>query len=192
MVDFSVVSHRVSAVLPAFVLATLGLLAGPVQAGPMQCTTTLEAPILGVQGSGGSVLPPSAPVEVTRCASVETVPELFERRAYTWTAPYAPGVSLAHQVSDLLGIAVSGDSGRRVIGLGFPDQTLVWDATAIANTYETQLGAMAQPMPWRTADLGSVFTSSLGSGTSSTRSPSPTAAAAGGGNWNGGVVRGLW
>lgn len=149
----------------------------------------------GPRGSGlrgiGAASP--SPVEVTRCAAVETVPELFERRAYTWTAPYAPGVSLAHQVTDLLGIAVSGDSGRRVIGLGFPDQTLVWDATAIANTYETQLRAMAQPMPWRTADLGSVFTTSLGSSTSSTRSPSPAAAAAaGGGGWNGGVVRGLW
>ena len=125
MVDFSVASHRVGAILSAFSLTTLGLLAGPVQAGAMQCTTTLEAPVLGVQGSGGSVSPPPSPVEVTRCTAVETVPELFERRAYTWTAPYAPGVSLARQVTDLLGIAVSGDSGRRVIGLGFPDQTMV-------------------------------------------------------------------
>jgi len=192
MVDFSVASHRVGGIVSAFSLATLGLLAGPVQAGPMQCTTTLEAPILAVQGSGGSASPAAAPVEVTRCTAVETVPELFERRAYTWTAPYASGVSLAHQVSDLLGIAVSGQPGRGVIGLGFPDQTLTWDATAIANTYETQLRAMAQPMPWRTADLSSVFTTSLGSSTSSSRSPSPAAAAAGGGsNWNG-VVRGLW
>lgn len=177
--------HRVSGILAAASLAALAVVAGSAQAGPIQCTTTLEAPILGVQGATGAVLAPASPVEVTRCTPVETIPELTERRAFTWTAPYARGVSMVHQITDILGIAVAGDSGTRVMGLGFPDQTLVWDGSAIQNTYEAQLRLMSPPMPRRTADLSSEFTTSLGA------SSAAPAASAAGASWNR-SVRGLW
>jgi hypothetical protein len=81
---------------------------------------------------------------VTRCGPVVTTPELVERRAYTWTAPFAQGVDLVHQVTDVLGIAVAGRDGNRVMGLGFPDQTLVWDATAIEATNRVLLEAQLE------------------------------------------------
>ena len=57
-------------------------------AGPVVCTTTLEAPDLSSEVM--------EPVEVTTCAPVETTSELVQRRSYTWTAPYERGVDLVH------------------------------------------------------------------------------------------------
>jgi hypothetical protein len=76
------------------------------------CATTLEAPELSSAAT--------EPVEVTTCAAVETTSELMERRLYTWTAPYERGVDLVHQITDLFGIAVAGEGGTQVMGLGFP------------------------------------------------------------------------
>lgn len=188
MDSFPEALHRGSGMLAAAALAALALVAGSAQAGPMQCTTTLEAPVLGVQGRSGGVLAPAAPVEITRCTPVETIPELVERRAYTWTTPYARGVSLAHQITDILGIAVAGDSGTRVMGLGFADQTLVWDGSAIQNTYEAQLRLMSKPTPWRSADLRSEFPASIGSASTAQATASVSAPAV---SWNS-SVRGLW
>ena len=67
--------------LRSFLGSSLLLLAGPsVLAGPMVCTTSVEAP---PPGSG------SAPVEVTVCHPTETTSELINRRFYTWTSPMA-------------------------------------------------------------------------------------------------------
>lgn len=157
-------------------LAAVGLLsgaAGPALAGPMACTTSLEAPIMATRDASGSLAIPASPVEVTRCVPVETVPQLMERRAYSWTAPYAPGIDLMHQVTSILGIATGGLDGRRVMGFGFPDQTLVWDATAIHNTTYALLDLQSNPMPQRTADLVSVFNTSLGSGGGLAQPPNP-------------------
>jgi len=145
----------------------LGLLCaarGSASAGPLTCTTSLEAPIMATRDAGGSLAVPASPVEVTRCVPVETVPQLMVRRAYSWTAPFAPGVDLLHQATSILGIAMGGQDGKRVMGFGFPDQTLVWDATAIHNTANALLDLQSQPMPMRTPDLVSVFNNSLGSG----------------------------
>ena len=132
----------------------LPLLASPVEAGPVVCTTTLEAPT----SAGGG------PVEVSRCAPVETVPQLVERRFFTYTAPFAEGVSIRGQVRDLFGVATGSiNSGYGIRAFGFPDQTIIWDGTALQNTAEVLLEAQSDPLPWRTADISNGFGCSLGS-----------------------------
>jgi hypothetical protein len=74
------------------------------------------------------------------------------------------------------------------MGLGFPDQTIVWDGTAVENTYRALVERQADPMPWRTADVPNGFSGSLGSAGS---------VPPGGGWQDGGAgyrtpVRGLW
>lgn len=137
------------------IVATLSL-AAPLQAGPVLCTTTIEAPPVAGQEA------PGAPVEVTRCGPVTTVPELLTRRAYSWTSPYARGVDLTHQLTDLFGITMGGGDGTRVMGLGFPDQALVWDGSAIEATTTVLLEDQSPILPLRTNDLSGVFGSSVG------------------------------
>ena len=117
------------------------------------CTTTLEAPELSSAAT--------EPVEVTTCAPVETTSELVERRLYTWTAPYERGVDLVHQITDLFGIAVAGEGGTQVMGLGFPDQTIIWDAAATSSTTRALLEEQSPALPLRTQDLANGFDSSL-------------------------------
>ena len=136
-------------------LAGAGLLVAVVPAtaalaGPVVCTTTLEAPVAT-----------AAPVEITRCGRVQTVPELVTRRFYSYTAPYERGVSLTNQITDFFGIAMGGGDGSRVMGLGFPDQTIVWDGLALQNTTSVLLEAQSSPLPLRTGDLSPCFTGSL-------------------------------
>ena len=117
------------------------------------CTTTLEAPGLSSAAT--------EPVEVTTCAPVETTSELVERRFYTWTAPYERGVDLVHQITDLFGIAVAGEGGIQVMGLGFPDQTIIWDAAATSSTTRALLEEQSSALPLRTQDLANGFDRSL-------------------------------
>ena len=112
--------------------ALLGLLAWqPAGAGPVVCATSLEAP-----------QPGGAPVEVTRCGPLTSTSDLVERRFYSYTAPFARGVNLTHQLTDLLGIALGGGDGTRLMGLGFPDQTIVWDGSALEATTGESLRAV--------------------------------------------------
>ena len=132
-----------SLVLPA----GLAALAIPsASAGPVVCRTSIEAPLDG-----------SPLVEVSRCAPVTTTPELMEQRFFSYTAPYARGVSVVNQITDVLGIAMGGREGNRVMGLGFPDQTIVWDGSAVENTYQVLLDHQSTPLPWRTADVSNGF-----------------------------------
>jgi len=101
------------------------------------------------------------PVEVTTCAPVETTSELVQRRFYTWTAPYERGVDLVHQITDLFGIAVAGEGGTQVMGLGFPEQTIIWDASASSSTIQALLEEQSPARPLRTQDLTNGFNSSL-------------------------------
>jgi hypothetical protein len=173
-----------------------------VWAGPVVCTTTLEAPLLsgarsGAGASAGALAVQlgvaSGPVEVTRCGQVQTPPALMEKRFYSFRAPYAPGVSLTNQITDLFGIALGGVDGTRVMGLGFPDQAIVWDGTAVENTYRVLLEQQSGPMPWRTVDVPNGYSGSLGS--AGPTQPAPTQP---GGGWQDGgasyrtPVRGLW
>ena len=123
----------------------------------MVCNTTLEAPTIGGR------LAASGPVEVTRCGTVRTVPELITDRYYSWRAPYARGVGVVNQVTDLLGIAMGGGrEGNRVMGFGFPDQGITWDGSAIENTAAWLLDQQSPGLPLRTGDLHSVFGGSVG------------------------------
>lgn len=132
--------------LRSFFRSSLLLLVGPsVLAGPLVCTTSVEAPPLG---SG------SAPVEVTVCHPTETAGELINRRFYSWASPMAQGVDHLHQLTDFLGIAVGGIEGNRFMGFGFPDQTLIWDRSALQNTTEALLQEQSPPLPMRTLEIG--------------------------------------
>lgn len=167
------------------------LMVGAAAASPVVCTTTLEAPVsLAGAGDGGL----AAPVEVTRCAEVQTTPQVVQRRFFTYTAPFERGIDISHQITDLLGIAMGGGDGTRVMGLGFPDQAIVWDGAALQNTYRVLLEQQSDPMPWRTGDLPNGFGGSLSSSSTSAGSvgaaggPQPTGFAA----EPVPVVRGLW
>ena len=149
-------------------LLSLGAPQASALARPVVCATTLEAPqgLLTDDGDGA----PASPVEVTRCVPVLSTPALMEERFYTWTAPFASSVDVLHQVTDLLGIAVGGAQGNRLMGFGFPDQTIVWDGSAVQNTYEVLLEQQSDPIPWRTVDISNGFDSSLAE---EFQSPSP-------------------
>ena len=121
-------------------------------AGPVDCTTTLEA----LDPSGGG-----DPVEVTTCEGTETTDELIRRRAYTWTPRFGRGVDMVHQITDLFGIALAGPEGNRLMGFGFSDQTIIWDGSAIENTVGALLEEQSPAMPIRTADISSGFNTSL-------------------------------
>ena len=66
-----------------------------------------------------------------------------------------------HQLTDVLGIAVGGIEGNRVMGFGFPDQTLIWDGSAVQNTTGALLEEQSPPLPMRTMDISSGFNGSL-------------------------------
>ncbi len=134
------------------------VLATAARANTLVCTTTLEAPSGLAQVAAAE---PAAPVEVSRCAPVQTTDALVVNRFYTWTAPFARGVDLIHQVTDLLGIAMAGPEGNRLMGLGFPDQTIIWDGSALQNTYKVLLEQQSAPIPWRTVDISSGIRGSL-------------------------------
>jgi hypothetical protein len=178
--------------LPAVALVA-GPLAAPSLAGPVVCTTSLEAPPPAAAGAS-----PAAPVEVTRCTTVETAPQLMERRFFSYTAPFARGVSLTNQITDLFGIAMGGREGNRVMGFGFADQTIVWDGSAVENTTNFLLDQQSDPMPLRTGDISSGFSGSLSGGaeavpveTSSLEMPQSFPIQSGAETWSA-PVRGLW
>ena len=133
-----------------FLLFLMQVAALPVQAGPVLCSSSLEV------GEPGT-----APVEVTVCEPVQSTSELVTQRFFTWTAPYARGVDLMHQITDLFGVALGGTDGNRWMGLGFPDQTIIWDSSAIHNTTAALLEQQSQAIPWRTMDLPNGFSAGL-------------------------------
>lgn len=169
--------------------------ASPGLAGPVVCTTTLEAPVAT-----------AAPVEITRCGPIQTVPDLVSRRFYSYSSPFERGIDITHQITDILGIAMGGGDGSRVMGFGFPDQTIVYDARALQNTASMLLESQSSPMPFRTADLTSCFTTSMADFACSGSRLAPklnsygfsgrdaygSAAYGNGGMESGGSVRGLW
>ena len=159
-------------------------LAGPALGGPVVCTTTIEAP-QAQQAMQAS----RRPVELTRCGAVQTTPQLVEQRFYSYTAPFARGVDITHQITDLLGISMGGGDGTKVMGFGFPDQTIVWDGTALDNTYQVLLEKQGELIPWRTGDVGNGFSSSLGAAASS---GAPAASSGAPGASVRAPVRGLW
>ena len=92
---------------------------------------------------------------------METTCELVNGRFYTWTTPMARGFDPLHQLFDFLGIAVGGIVGSRFIGSGFPDQTMIWDGSALQNTTGVLMEEQSRPLPMRTLDISSGFNGSL-------------------------------
>jgi hypothetical protein len=142
------------------------------------CTTTLEAPTTEAISTG--------PEEVTRCGIVRTAPEVMEDRYFTYSPPFAHGVNLLHQITDPLGLIFGGRDGGRFVGLGFPDQKIIWDATAVENTYAVMVTDQSSPMPLRTSDITSGYGSSLGAAAADNYVQQPPAT-----NWTP-PIRGLW
>ena len=66
-----------------------------------------------------------------------------------------------HQITDLFGVALGGTDGNRWMGLGFPDQTIIWDSSAIHNTTAALLEQQSPAIPWRTMDLPNGFSAGL-------------------------------
>ncbi|MEB3331025.1 MAG: Occludin/ELL family protein [Synechococcaceae cyanobacterium] len=140
--------------------------ATPALAGPVVCSTTLEAPPLRSTGAGSSAGYPGGvplgPVEVTRCGVVRTANEVMNRAFFSWSTPFARGQDLTHQITDLFGIAMGGGDGTKVMGLGFSDQQIMWSVSAMENVTEAMLDSQSRPMPLRTADMTSFYSTSLG------------------------------
>ena len=82
---------------------------------------------------------------------------------------------------------MGGGDGTKVMGFGFPDQTIVWDGSALENTYQVLLEQQSNPMPWRTADVSNGFCQSLPQGRCNSQS-SPTSWPQPGSRG----IRGLW
>ena len=57
--------------------------------------------------------------------------------------------------------SAGGIEGNRFMGFGFPDQTLIWDASALQNTTGALLEEQSPPLPMRTLDISSGFNGSL-------------------------------
>ena len=131
-------------------LGLLGLVAitnsSSAIAGPVVCSTSFEAP------SASSVDSKLMPVEVTRCGAVQTSNELIEQRFFSYSSPYARGIDITHQITDILGISMGGGDGTKVMGFGFPDQTIVWDGSAVENTTKALMQEQSKPIPLRVAD----------------------------------------
>ncbi len=140
--------------------------AGAAQAGPVVCTTSIEAPDMDPLRPYGA-----GPVEMTRCGPVVTVPEVMRSSYYSYRSPFARGVDITHQITDVLGIAMGGVEGNRVMGFGFPDQAIVWDGSAVENTYRYLIQTQHDPTPLRTADLSSPFGTSVGGGAAADGGP---------------------
>ena len=136
-----------------FWLILLQVVGPPIQAGPVLCSSSLEA------GEAGT-----APVEVTICEPVQSTSDMVTQRFFTWTAPYAGGVDLMHQITDLFGVALGGTEGNRWMGLGFPDQTIIWDSSSIHNAMATLLEQQSPAIPWRTMDLPNGFSAGRSGG----------------------------
>ena len=119
-------------------------------AGPVICTTSLEAPRADRPA-----------VSISRCGPVQTVPELIQAGFYTYTSPFEQRVGLSQQITDLLGITPPGRGGQRRLGFGFPDQTIVYDGVALENTTAFLLDAQSNPLPLRTPDIDACYSSSL-------------------------------
>ena len=121
-----------------FLLILLEVAAPPIQAGSVLCSSTLEA------GEAGT-----APVEVTVCEPVQSTSDVVTQRFFTWTAPYARGVDLTHQITDLFGVALGTDVNR---WMGLGHQTIIWDSSATTTPWLPCWSSRVSRF-WRTMDL---------------------------------------
>jgi len=117
-------------------------------AGPLVCTTTFSD-----NNSGGQV--------ENICTRVETTYERLEKELYTWRPPYNSGVGIFQSMNEDGGIAYGGINGTNLVGLGFPEQAIIWDAGILQKNVQELLENQTEALPLRTADLPNAFESSL-------------------------------
>ena len=118
-------------------------------AAPLVCTTTYNST------DGGTAL------ETSVCKSIETQDERLGEEIYTWRAPYSSGIGLFQGIAEDLGLAFGGINGTHFVGIGYPEQTIVWDGGILQKSVEELLELQAEPLPLRTADLPNAFESSI-------------------------------
>ena len=56
---------------------------------------------------------------------------------------------------------MGGGDGTKVMSFGFPCQTIVWDQSAIDNTYRSLLHEQSSPLPRQVADLETQYPGSM-------------------------------
>ena len=118
-------------------------------AAPLVCTTTYNST------GGGTAL------ETSVCKSIETQDKRLGEEIYTWRAPYSSGIGLFQGIAEDLGLAFGGINGTHFVGIGYPEQTIVWDAGILQKSVQELLELQAEPLPLRTADLPNAFESSI-------------------------------
>ncbi len=143
-------------------LGTLISSTSGASAAPLVCTT-----IYNSTGSGTEL-------ERSSCKSIETQNERIEEVIYTWRAPYSSGIGLFQGIAEDLGLAFGGINGTHIVGIGYPEQTIVWDGGLLQKSVQELLEIQTEPIPLRTADLPNAFESSLANAWETTPSqPTP-------------------
>ena len=118
-------------------------------ASPLVCTTTYNS------AESGTVL------ETSVCRQIATQNEYIEEEIYTWRAPYSSGIKVLPGIAGNLGLALGGINGNNLVGIGYPEQAIVWDAEILQNKVQALLELQTESVPLRTADLPSGFEGSL-------------------------------
>lgn len=118
-------------------------------AAPLVCTTTYNST------GGGTEL------ETSVCKSIETQNDRIGEEIYTWRAPYSSGIGLFQGIAEDLGLAFGGINGTHFVGIGYPEQTIVWDGGILQKSVQELLELQTESLPLRTADLPNAFESSL-------------------------------
>ena len=100
-------------------------------------------------------------LESSICRQIETQDEHIEEEIYTWRAPYSSGIKVLPGIAENLGLALGGINGNNLVGIGYPEQAIVWDAEILQNRVQALLELQTESVPLRTADLPSGFEGSL-------------------------------
>ena len=135
---------------------------------------------------------PRAPLRDISAHHLPSEPDLANGATERMLARDAVEILSLLKSTDLLGIAMAGPEGNRLMGLGFPDQTIIWDGSAVENTTNALLEEQSAPIPWRTVDIPSGFDSSLASDGSAVIAPVVVETEVEQVETFGAPVRGLW
>ena len=131
---------------------TMGTLISSItgaSAAPLVCTSIYNKTSSGTE------------LESNTCQSIETQNERIDEEIYTWRPPYSSGIGVFQGIAEDLGLAFGGINGTHFVGIGYPDQTIVWDGGILQKSVQELLELQTEPLPLRTADLPNAFESSL-------------------------------
>lgn len=101
------------------------------------------------------------PVKITDCREISSEDSIFEKNFFSYSSPFSLGVSIPYQLSDILGLSIKGEQGTLIKAVGFPEQKIDWDGTALNNTYKTFMSKQSRRMPIRTEPIGNGFCDQL-------------------------------